>query len=201
MQNTLAGVKVTAIVVLIALGFAIGHGDAAHLAAGGAVLPVSWLLALVPVMFSYSGWNAARLRRGGSPRSVAQRAARAGARHRHGRRSSTSRSTRSMSTRCRSAQLAVAAERRRLIDTGRRAALRLRGRQPASRSSPSSAWPPSISAMVLAGPRVYFAMARDGMFVRAAGRVHPRFHTPATAIVAQACGAACWCCRARWRSS
>ena len=41
------------------------------------------------------------------------------------------------------------------------------------------------SAMVLAGPRVYFAMARDGMFVRAAGRVHPRFHTPAAAIVAQ----------------
>jgi basic amino acid/polyamine antiporter, APA family len=32
---------------------------------------------------------------------------------------------------------------------------------------------------------VYFAMARDGMFVRAAGRVHPRFHTPAAAIVAQ----------------
>jgi APA family basic amino acid/polyamine antiporter len=42
-----------------------------------------------------------------------------------------------------------------------------------------------MSAMVLAGPRVYFAMARDGMFVRAAGRVHPRFHTPAAAIVAQ----------------
>jgi APA family basic amino acid/polyamine antiporter len=43
----------------------------------------------------------------------------------------------------------------------------------------------SVSAMILAGPRVYFAMARDGMFVRAAGRVHPRFHTPAAAIVAQ----------------
>jgi APA family basic amino acid/polyamine antiporter len=43
----------------------------------------------------------------------------------------------------------------------------------------------SISAMVLAGPRVYFAMARDGMFVRAAARIHPRFHTPATSIVAQ----------------
>jgi APA family basic amino acid/polyamine antiporter len=43
----------------------------------------------------------------------------------------------------------------------------------------------SMSAMVLAGPRVYFAMARDGMFVRAAGHVHPRFHTPAAAIVAQ----------------
>jgi len=43
----------------------------------------------------------------------------------------------------------------------------------------------SISAMILAGPRVYFAMARDGVFVRAAGRVHPRFHTPVAAIVAQ----------------
>src|SRR5206468_6746415 len=43
----------------------------------------------------------------------------------------------------------------------------------------------SVSAMVLAGPRVYFAMARDGMFVRAAGRVHPRYHTPAASIVAQ----------------
>src|SRR5580765_5840671 len=32
-QNTLAAVKTTAIVLLIALGFAIGHGDAAHLAA------------------------------------------------------------------------------------------------------------------------------------------------------------------------
>jgi basic amino acid/polyamine antiporter, APA family len=40
--------------------------------------------------------------------------------------------------------------------------------------------------MTFAGPRVYFAMARDGIFVRAAGRVHPRFHTPAAAIVAQA---------------
>jgi len=43
----------------------------------------------------------------------------------------------------------------------------------------------SISAMVLAGPRVYFAMARDGVFVRAAGDVHPRFRTPAAAIIAQ----------------
>jgi len=43
-----------------------------------------------------------------------------------------------------------------------------------------------ISAMVLAGPRVYFAMARDGLFLPAAARVHPRYHTPAIAILAQA---------------
>jgi APA family basic amino acid/polyamine antiporter len=44
----------------------------------------------------------------------------------------------------------------------------------------------SISAMILAGPRVYFAMARDGMFFEAMGRVHPRFHAPTVAIIAQA---------------
>jgi APA family basic amino acid/polyamine antiporter len=44
----------------------------------------------------------------------------------------------------------------------------------------------SISAMVFAGPRVYFAMARDGLFFRRAANVHPRYKTPAASIVAQA---------------
>ena len=44
----------------------------------------------------------------------------------------------------------------------------------------------SISAMTFAGPRVYYAMARDGLFFRGAARIHPRYHTPAASIVAQA---------------
>src|SRR5947209_15482729 len=44
----------------------------------------------------------------------------------------------------------------------------------------------SISAMMLAGPRVYYAMARDGLFFRRIAAVHPRYKTPASAIVAQA---------------
>jgi APA family basic amino acid/polyamine antiporter len=44
----------------------------------------------------------------------------------------------------------------------------------------------SISAMVFAGPRVYFAMARDGLFLPQAARVHPVYRTPAFAIIAQA---------------
>ncbi len=44
----------------------------------------------------------------------------------------------------------------------------------------------SISAMVFAGPRVYYAMARDGLFFRAAGQIHPRYRTPAASIAAQA---------------
>jgi basic amino acid/polyamine antiporter, APA family len=43
----------------------------------------------------------------------------------------------------------------------------------------------SISAMVFAGPRVYYAMARDGVFFKSAARIHPRFHTPAVSIVGQ----------------
>src|SRR5688572_18438585 len=58
-QNLLAGLKVTGIVLLIAFGFSIGQGDTAHFASGAPVAAVPWLLALVPVMFSYSGWNAA----------------------------------------------------------------------------------------------------------------------------------------------
>ena len=44
----------------------------------------------------------------------------------------------------------------------------------------------SISAMTFAGPRVYYAMARDGVFFPAAANVHPTYKTPAVAIVAQA---------------
>ena len=43
----------------------------------------------------------------------------------------------------------------------------------------------SVSAMVMAGPRVYFAMARDGLFPRAVAFVHPSRGTPARAIVLQ----------------
>jgi APA family basic amino acid/polyamine antiporter len=43
-----------------------------------------------------------------------------------------------------------------------------------------------INAYTFAGPRVYFAMARDGLFLPAAARVHPRFQTPARSVVAQA---------------
>jgi APA family basic amino acid/polyamine antiporter len=44
----------------------------------------------------------------------------------------------------------------------------------------------SISAMTFAGPRVYYAMARDGLFFASAARVHPRFQTPGSSIIAQA---------------
>lgn len=44
----------------------------------------------------------------------------------------------------------------------------------------------AISANVLAGPRVLFAMGRDGLLFAQLARIHPRYETPATAIWALA---------------
>jgi APA family basic amino acid/polyamine antiporter len=44
----------------------------------------------------------------------------------------------------------------------------------------------ALSGIVLAGPRVYYSMARDGLLFDWIGGVHPRFRTPHRAVVAQA---------------
>lgn len=44
----------------------------------------------------------------------------------------------------------------------------------------------SLAAVVMSAPRVYFAMARDGLFISAAAEIHPRYGTPARAIIIQA---------------
>ena len=44
----------------------------------------------------------------------------------------------------------------------------------------------SLAAVVMSAPRVYFAMAKDRLFVPAAAALHPRFDTPARAIMIQA---------------
>lgn len=44
----------------------------------------------------------------------------------------------------------------------------------------------SMTALIMAAPRVYYAMARDGLFFDFAAQIHPRFGTPARAIILQA---------------
>ena len=44
----------------------------------------------------------------------------------------------------------------------------------------------AMTGIILAGPRVYLAMAEDGLLFRWAGSVHPRYRTPHVAIVLQA---------------
>jgi basic amino acid/polyamine antiporter, APA family len=44
----------------------------------------------------------------------------------------------------------------------------------------------SLAAVIMSAPRVYYAMARDHLFVEGAAAIHPRFGTPARAIALQA---------------
>jgi basic amino acid/polyamine antiporter, APA family len=43
-----------------------------------------------------------------------------------------------------------------------------------------------LAVVILTGPRLYFAMAVDGLFFSRAGRLHPRFQTPVFALWFQA---------------
>jgi APA family basic amino acid/polyamine antiporter len=51
-----------------------------------------------------------------------------------------------------------------------------------------------VSGIILAGPRVYLAMAEDGLLFKWMGAVHPRYRTPAAAIAVQAV----WSCVLVW---
>ena len=46
--------------------------------------------------------------------------------------------------------------------------------------------PGVVNVLILAGSRLYFAMAEDGLFFKAATRLHPRYKSPTWSIVAQA---------------
>jgi APA family basic amino acid/polyamine antiporter len=41
------------------------------------------------------------------------------------------------------------------------------------------------NGLILAGARVYYAMAKDGLFFKATGTVHPQYHSPKNALIVQ----------------
>jgi APA family basic amino acid/polyamine antiporter len=41
------------------------------------------------------------------------------------------------------------------------------------------------NGLILAGARVYYAMAKDRLFFKATGEVHPKYHTPKNALIVQ----------------
>jgi APA family basic amino acid/polyamine antiporter len=181
-QNLLAGIKASALVAIIALGFAVGHGHEAAGPVAAGIAPSGLLLALVPIMFTYSGWNAATyvaeevrdpgrnvpLALGIGTVAVILIYLGLNALYLH---VIPVPELASMSGRL----LDVVGERLFGVGVGNAIAV-----------FTIVSLCASISAMTLAGPRVYYAMARDGLFLPAAASVHPRFHTPAVAIVAQA---------------
>jgi basic amino acid/polyamine antiporter, APA family len=182
-MNVLATLKVLALLVFIAAGFAVGVGSSANLQqAAASISPTNWLLALVPVMFTYSGWNAAsymaeEIRDPGRnvPRALL------------------------MGT---IGVIIIYALLNLLylyaIPVGELAAVKgsvfdfIGERMLGARAGDILAVVAMISlaaginAWTFAGPRIYYAMARDGVFFPAAAQVHPTFKTPHTSIIAQA---------------
>jgi APA family basic amino acid/polyamine antiporter len=184
-HNLLAGLKVSALLVFIALALAFGAGSFGHLSTPHDVTPpaAGWWLALIPVMFSYSGWNAAayvaeEIRR--PERNVPL---------------SLALGTAAVVVVYLALNLvfvyAMPVSELAGLDSGRLTDLvaeRLFGFVAGNLLGIFTivSIAASISAMVLAGPRVYYAMARDGLFLASARHVHPRLRTPTLAIAAQA---------------
>jgi len=182
-MNVLATLKVTTLLIFIALGFTIGSGSTANFQqAGGAVTATNWLLALVPVMFTYSGWNAASY--------MAEEI------RDPGRNVPLSLLLGTISVIVIYALLnalylyampvtELAGVKGSVFDSigerilGARAGEILAILALISLSAGINAW-------TFAGPRIYYAMARDGVFFPAAAHVHPHFKTPHVSIISQA---------------
>ena len=183
-SNVLTTLKIVSLVVFIAFGLTAGTGSPSNITeTAGSVTTTGLLFAFIPIMFTYSGWNAAsymaeEIRDPGRnvPRALL------------------------MGTVAVIAvyvlinvlylfvipigELATLGGRSILDVVGDRLLGERAGDIMAIVAIISLA--AGINAWTFAGPRVYFAMARDNMFFKSAARVHPKYKTPAASIIAQA---------------
>jgi APA family basic amino acid/polyamine antiporter len=180
LQTVLAGTVVGSIVLLLAVGFLTGKGSWEGAMAGGTPTGV-WWVALIQVSFAYSGWNAAAYLAGEvrDPGRTLPRALVGG---------TVAVCLLYLGLNLLFLYAVPAAEWAPTIAIGRVAAERLFG--PAGGAAISVLVTitilGSISAMTAAGPRVYYAMARDGVAPAVFGRVGERRGVPSVSIVAQA---------------
>jgi len=184
-QNVLTVGKVILIVGLIGVGFALGSGTLDDLARPGpsAATPATWKsigLSLMWIMFAYSGWNASayvgsEIR---DPQRILPRSLLLG---------TGIVILLYVGLNLLFVYAATPEELRGVIAVGGLAASRLFGPTAETVISGLIAFAllSSISAMIMLGPRVYYAMAKDGHFFRAVADVHPVTRVPSTSIVLQ----------------
>ena len=181
-SNLLATLKVSAFVLFIAFGFSFGSGQSQNLTQAAApVSAAGWFLALLAVGFTYSGWNAAsyiaeEIKDPGrnAPRAFALGTAAVIAIYLLMNALYLYVVPVTELAMLQGSVLDIVADR--LIGPTAGNIMGIVG---------IISLAASVNAMTFAGPRVYFAMARDGMFLQRAAAVHPRYKTPAFAIVAQ----------------
>jgi len=188
-QNALTAVKLAVLGLLLVLGFAIGAGDWSNFSqtairTSTLSLPEQFALSLVFVYWAFSGWNAAvyvaeeiREPEKTLPRSMIAGALFVIALY--------------VALNCLFVYANPLETMKGELAVGAQAAESLFGSAGGAFFAIAMAFSllATINAMCVVGPRVYYAMARDGAFFAAAARVHPRWKTPWVAIVAQ--GACC----------
>src|SRR6202521_521907 len=185
LQNVLDGTKILVLLAFIGLGLAAGKGDWQHFSMNAVrtspnSIPAQFAISLFFIYVAYSGWNAATY--------VAEEL----------RQPSRTLPLALMAGTMLVAVLYVALnvvfiyaapleDLKGEIAVGALAASRLFGPQVAGVFSALMALSlmATVNAMVTIGPRVYYAMAKNGAFLASAAKVHPRWHTPVAAIVAQ----------------
>jgi APA family basic amino acid/polyamine antiporter len=184
-QNALTAIKVLVIVAFLAGGFAFGTGqweNFAHPAVRTSTtpLPAQFVVSLLLIYLGYSGWNAAtyiaeELKQPGRtlPLALAWGTALVAALY--------------LGLNVLFIYAVPLESMKGVVAIGAEAATHLFG--PAMAGAFSAAMALSLLATVNAevtiGPRVYYAMAKNGAFFAAAAKVHPRWRTPAIAIVCQ----------------
>ena len=184
-QNLITALKLGALVLFLAFAFVIGHGSASHFSqvavrSSSHSLPAQFAVSLIFVMFAYSGWNAATYVSGEmkTPERTIPASLVAGT-------------------------LTVAAlylllnvafiyalpleSMKGVVAIGEKSAGALFGLRGGNFFSAimSVGLLSCVGAMIIAGPRVYFAMAVDKCFFPTAARIHPRWGTPMFAIIYQ----------------
>jgi APA family basic amino acid/polyamine antiporter len=184
-QNALTGLKVLLVVGLVAAGFAFGKGSLAHLTAAvpfrfdfGGIKTMG--LALMWIMFAYSGWNASAYV-GSEVRDPSRNLPR-----------SLLLGTGVVMLLYMALNLFYIyaippAQMEGVVSVGGLAAGNLFGKSAETVLSLliSFALFSSLSAYLILGPRVYYSMARDGIFFKSIAYVDPKCNVPTRSIVLQ----------------
>jgi len=188
-QNLLTGLKLGVLLLFLGFAFALGHGSLAHFSQGAFRtsthgLSAQFAVSLIFVMFAYSGWNAATYVSGEmkTPERTIPASLVVG----------------TLTVAAFYLMLNVAfiyalplESMKGVVAIGEASARALFGLRGGNFFSAimSVGLLSCVSAMVIAGPRVYFAMVIDGRFFPTAARIHPKWGTPVYAIIYQSLAA------------
>jgi len=183
-QNGLTILKVGLIVAFVASGLLLGNGSMDHFSGGldvGTVFQSKFAVSLIFISFAYSGWNAAAYLGGEIKKPK--------------RNIPLALFTGTCLVTCLYLLLNIvyifalpAKEISGVLEVGAKSAAALFGDHIGKYISGaiSIALLSVLSAMIMTGPRVYYAMARDGVLFELFGKVNQLHRTPAHAIFLQA---------------